>query len=685
MGGHGQVPALDNLISINPSDLLDTLQAHPFLAPYALALYCESRGLLSGDEQRLQSLAPGTWSSFCDEQCRFHHQQALHQAISRNEPAVFRCKTGLLNFMVPFKFSGSKTCCLLGGGVRAREIDLAAVETLARENNLNPMQLLSQLEKLPTSSEEELQGVAGKVFALLPELQHGSLYALALEKAMMKLNAIIGIIPELDRAENSEQVLNLLGETLAILFDLSRAGVVLAAGKEQRARLCALGQWLEKPRALSDEQAALLLKSQGRRKYVLDEEELFKNLHGSGEHVYGIPLTAEGQHVGTLLLFDVGLTPRDLLLIELLAGRAALRLVRIDKENELALQARIASQIVQMISDFSLLDRREALFTRILDMSAEMLHASKGSLMVLDEDATHLCIKAGKGMNPELARNMKVRVGSGIAGRVVTSGHPLLVNDIEKDERIRCANRPRFRTKSFLSVPLRVRGEIVAVLNLSDKENQATFDENDLRLLSSFVPHFSALIERADSLERAAAMEELSVTDPLTGLYNRRFLERRMEEEISRCLRQDLSLTIIMLDLDNFKNYNDLCGHIAGDKALRRTARILRHSAREMDIVTRYGGEEFCILLPATSKKESLLVAERIRHAIERENFPGEKDLPLGKLTASMGIASFPADGDSARAIVNAADIALYRAKSAGRNRTLLYVPEEHDGKASSA
>ena len=167
------------------------------------------------------------------------------------------------------------------------------------------------------------------------------------------------------------------------------------------------------------------------------------------------------------------------------------------------------------------------------------------------------------------------------------------------------------------------------------------------------------------------------MTDPLTGLYNRRFLEKRMEQEISRSLRQDLALTVVLLDLDNFKHYNDLCGHLAGDKALKRTARILQHSAREMDIVTRYGGEEFCILLPGTSKKESLLVAERIRHAIEKESFPREQSLPSGRLTASMGIATFPADGNTPRALINAADIALYRAKTEGRNRTIQFDPSQ--------
>lgn len=672
MGNRGS--ALDNLTTLNPAEMLEALQAYPFLAPYALALYCESRGLLCHSLALFPVLGPGGHSLLCDEICRTGHENVLAQAINRNEPTVFRCKTGLLNFVVPFKLSRSQSCCLLGGGVRDAQLNQSSIELLAREKNLNGPTLIEELTKLPTSSEDELRAVAEKTAEILPALQNGSLYALAFERTMLRLNAIIGLMPELDRLNSSAEVLQLVGETLAVLFDLSRAAVILPTGAERRPMLRCLGQWLPEPVALSDEQLALLLRPAAARRYVLEDEDALQRLPGvKGERVSCQPLSAEGQFLGTLALFDAELAPRDLLLVELLAGRAAQRMLRLEKEREQALEATISEQIIQMISDLSLVDHREALFTRILDLSAGMLRASKGSLMILDEDGEHLYIEAGKGMNPELARNMKVRVGSGIAGRVVSSGHPLLVNDIEKDERVRSANRPRFRTKSFISVPLKVRGEIFAVLNLSDKENQATFDETDLRLLTSFAPHFSALIERTESLERAAALEELSVTDPLTGLYNRRFLERRLEEEISRSLRQELSLTLIMLDLDNFKHYNDLCGHLGGDKALKRTARLLRHSAREMDIVTRFGGEEFCILLPATSKKESLLVAERIRHAIEKEIFPREKDLPLGKLTASMGIASFPTDGNTPRTLINAADMALYRAKSEGRNRTILY------------
>ena len=159
----------------------------------------------------------------------------------------------------------------------------------------------------------------------------------------------------------------------------------------------------------------------------------------------------------------------------------------------------------------------------------------------------------------------------------------------------------------------------------------------------------------------------------MTGLYNRRFLENRLEEEINRSQRQKQTFSLILADLDNFKTYNDVLGHLAGDQALQKVAKIMRRTAREMDIVTRYGGEEFCLVLPGTSKKECVFVAERLRKAIEVASFPGERHLPLGRLTISLGVCAYPDDGDVPASLIHAADVALYRAKHNGRNRLELY------------
>ena len=259
--------------------------------------------------------------------------------------------------------------------------------------------------------------------------------------------------------------------------------------------------------------------------------------------------------------------------------------------------------------------------------------------------------------------------------RVARSGLPLLIDDIENDSRIGMRNRPRFKTKSLLSVPLKLKDRTIGVLNLSDKDNLGIFSEADLHLLASFANLASLMIERAWTLEKSHKLEQLSVTDHLTGLYNRRFLRSRLEEELNRSARYGLPFTVIFIDLDFFKIYNDLCGHLAGDRALQKTADIIKSGVRDMDTVARYGGEEFCIILPGAEKSESVLVAERIRQGIEKEKFPNEGSLPFGRLTASFGIASFPQDGHTFTTLIHSADMALYRAKAEGRNRIMLGQP----------
>jgi diguanylate cyclase (GGDEF)-like protein len=419
-----------------------------------------------------------------------------------------------------------------------------------------------------------------------------------------------------------------------------------------------------------------MLDQAGGLPFPLGGDELAGFLPGlQGRSALLFPLQENSRSIGLLLVLDVDLHLRDQALIELLAGRLATRLLRLRQEEELHQERHFSTRMVSMISTLALADSREELFHSLLDMSAELVDATSGSLMLFDEHSQHLHIAVAKGMSLPLARTMAVPFGEGIAGRVARSGFPLLVNDIERDSRVATPNRPRFRTKSFISLPLKNRERLVGVLNLADKRDDSSFTEADLNLVQSFANQAVLMIDRTAVLERAGQLEKLSVTDPLTGLYNRRFLETRLEEERSRSQRQVQSFSVILADLDNFKLYNDICGHLAGDKALRKAAVLMRRSAREMDLVVRYGGEEFCLILPNTGKKESLFVAERLRRSIESDIFPGETNLPLGRLTVSLGVAAYPEDGDAIHDLLHAADLALYRAKDLGRNRTVLYDP----------
>lgn len=165
------------------------------------------------------------------------------------------------------------------------------------------------------------------------------------------------------------------------------------------------------------------------------------------------------------------------------------------------------------------------------------------------------------------------------------------------------------------------------------------------------------------------ALELLSVHDRLTGLYNYSYFLDRMEEEKKRADRYEKELSFIMLDIDHFKHYNDTYGHEQGNVVLKKIAKTIRESTRDVDIVSRYGGEEFVVLLPRTPKQQAVDVAERIRKSVEALEFPGNKEQPIVKKTISGGIATYPHNAKDAAGLVVKADEALYEAKDTGRNK----------------
>ncbi len=178
------------------------------------------------------------------------------------------------------------------------------------------------------------------------------------------------------------------------------------------------------------------------------------------------------------------------------------------------------------------------------------------------------------------------------------------------------------------------------------------------------------LQEKVKQLEQAQErLRELAVTDGLTKLHNYRYFREYLDRELLRAERHDTKVSVLMLDIDYFKHYNDTQGHLAGDEVLRSIAGLMRENIRSIDFAARYGGEEFVIVLSQTDAESARVVAEKIRLLVEEYPFTHEESQPNGKITISMGIASFPDDGKKAEKVVNTADQRLYQAKAAGRNQ----------------
>jgi diguanylate cyclase (GGDEF)-like protein len=176
-----------------------------------------------------------------------------------------------------------------------------------------------------------------------------------------------------------------------------------------------------------------------------------------------------------------------------------------------------------------------------------------------------------------------------------------------------------------------------------------------------------------------------TVIDELTNLNNYRYFKRTLDNEIKRAKRYNEPLTLVMMDVDDFKIYNDQNGHITGNTALKKLARILKTSVRNIDNVARYGGEEFVLICPETTKEGGFVIADRIRERVERSNFPAEKKQPLRTFTISGGVATLNVDASTTSKLINRADQALYRAKARGKNQIALYIDERRDSERVTA
>lgn len=291
-----------------------------------------------------------------------------------------------------------------------------------------------------------------------------------------------------------------------------------------------------------------------------------------------------------------------------------------------------------------------------------LVPADDCSVMLVDDSGRYLIFRDAIGLSKWEVQNIRFRIGEGIAGWVAKRRRPCLVRDARRDRRFVPVPGQKTSIRSLVCVPLLADGKTIGVLNLTHRRRANAFGKLDIELLLLLADHISLEIENH-------RLYELSISDGLTGLYNHRFISRRLREEVAEAKRYRTPLSVLMLDLDRFKSVNDTHGHPAGDRVLMGMAELLRKSSREADILSRYGGEEFLLVLPSTAKEGARVIAERLRVAAAAAPFGGSA-LKL-HLTVSIGIASYPEDAGDPEALVKAADDALYAAKQGGRDRVV--------------
>ncbi len=402
----------------------------------------------------------------------------------------------------------------------------------------------------------------------------------------------------------------------------------------------------------------------------LEEMVSLRGLRGI-KSVYLFPVMTGGDIEGIIGVLDKAFSPEDLKIMGAFRNYVQLNLenlnLRAAAERNRKADERLNCLKELSTSIVSILDK-ERLLNTLLIKSLHLLRAEQGSLMLLDRSTSELVVEARKSGDDVVREKMRFKKGESIAGMALGSRGPLLVEDIEKDPRIRQANRPRYRTKSFMSIPIKIENRLAGVLNVSDKIKGGVFNQDDLNMIETFIGNVSIAIERSILYKQKESLRKLSITDPLTGIFNRRYLNKRLSEEITRYERYKHPFSFVMLDLNKFKEYNDTFGHIAGDNLLRVLADIMTKSLRAIDIAARFGGDEFVALFPQTPKVDAIQITTRLKEKIDRALSRHNVEMPLN---VSMGLATFPDDAASIIDLVEKTDQALYLAKKGDGNRVV--------------
>jgi diguanylate cyclase (GGDEF)-like protein len=253
---------------------------------------------------------------------------------------------------------------------------------------------------------------------------------------------------------------------------------------------------------------------------------------------------------------------------------------------------------------------------------------------------------------------------SNLARMIGLHAQPMQVPDLSADVRASEEDRcPGVTSGPALFAPIRLREQDRGYLAVYRPQGAQPFGTEDMRTLLLLAAYTTLGLE---NVRLAESVEKLAITDELTQVYNYRFLKTALRREVRRALRYRQDLSVIMIDVDNLKSYNDRFGHLRGSYLLREMAGLLAQQVRSWDLVAKYGGDEFTIILPQTPREGAMIAADRLRAAIEGHGFPL---VPPGTITISLGVATLPADGDSGGSLIRAADRALYLAKRNGRNR----------------
>jgi diguanylate cyclase (GGDEF)-like protein len=307
----------------------------------------------------------------------------------------------------------------------------------------------------------------------------------------------------------------------------------------------------------------------------------------------------------------------------------------------------------------------DSILQTIMEKMAEYFRPDTWSLLMVDEEREELYFAIAVGSASEALKNVRLKVGEGIAGWVAKHGERLIVPDVMTDPRFakRIDEMTKLETRSIICVPVRSKLRVLGVIQLVNVSME-NFGEQEVFFLQSLCDYAAIAIENARSVEK---IQELTITDDVTGLYNARHLYKTLETEVYRSARFGYEFTVLFIDLDHFKQVNDTHGHLIGSKLLAEIGYLIKAQLRLIDYAFRYGGDEFVVLLPQTGKDSALVVARRLRDSLRTSMFCKEESLNLN-VRASIGVATYPHDAKTPHDVIRQADEMMYLVKNTTRD-----------------
>ncbi|MFI5296101.1 MAG: GGDEF domain-containing protein [Thermodesulfovibrionales bacterium] len=533
------------------------------------------------------------------------------------------------------------------------------------------------LKEITVIPSEQMTGRLQSIHSLIENLISSGHEKDELSRKWRCSRTIVSLMANMNSDTLIKDIYRTIVDAVIFLFNVDTAAV-FSKGNESFIPEVAAGRQsglIQQIDLSKDNQFFSQASASGRPAAVLDGHELWYS--GFPEEVvsmYLFPLSSAFGSFGFLGVFNTLLDKEAFNAVQELCMLSSylcgIRQQKEDYERKAVSLGQVSNRIFSLYSHFR---EPERLYEGIVSEASELVGAEKCSLMMPEYDEKTLRVFASKGINRWLMGSVRVRPGEGIAGRVYETGEPVLTDREEVILEYTSAVKSHYRTPSSISLPLKVADETIGVLNLSDKYSGEPFSEKDISTLAGFVSQASVLLRLCDYHERSEQMRELSITDPLTGLFNRRYFNIRLDEESRRARRYALPMSLVIMDIDIFKLFNDAEGHLAGDYILKEVASIMSAAVRANDILVRFGGDEFVILMPQTSKAEALGVAERIMKNIRDQIQLAWKRFPAKQITISAGISMFPDCGGLKDHLIRCADRALYKAKMKGRDCVLMW------------